>query len=123
MLKNKNEPIDFIVDGIIFRFEKKNYEKHVLKRPRIAEGLARIKETLNDPDCITKGPGVQETYYKVFNYRDEKATRYITYWKIPVYYKGIKLRIIATAIYTTSPNFYAIHELEKTIWKKPNSQI
>jgi hypothetical protein len=120
-----NGAVEFSVGKVVFRFEKHNYDKHIIKRPKIESELGVLEETLQTPDCIASGPHDKRkrNYYKVLSYRDDGGVRYITFWKIPVYYRRDNLAIIATAIYATSPNFYAVNSLEKIIWKNPLSQI
>lgn len=125
MIENVDGSIDFINDKITYRFEKFNLEKHVEKRPRIRKELGKIEDTILNPDKITIGPKTrkQKNFYRVLSYNDNSKVRYITFWKIITFKESDTLIRIATCIYNTAPNFYAVNHNEKTIWTKPNSQI
>ncbi len=125
--KKKDGSIDFKKDKTTFRFKAKNFEKHLKKRPQIGEKRFQqeIADTLESHDCITQRPKVKgnKIFYKVMSYQDTPKARYVTFWKIPVFYKNKNFAEIATCILKHSPNYYAINPDEKIIWKKPNSQI
>lgn len=125
MIENSDGSIDFIKDKITYRFEKVNYGKHVEKRPRIGKELGKIEDVILSPDRITIGPKTrkQKNFYKVLSYNDNGKVRYVTFWKVITFRDSAFLVKIATCIYNTAPNYYAVNPNEKTIWKEANSQI
>lgn len=128
MTTNDDGSIDFTNgEGVIFRFEKTNYDKHVKKRPKLRHGrfLAEVEKTIKDPDVITEDPKIKnkKCLYKVISYQEGRNVRYVYCWKIPVFYESKNLAKIATCIDKYSPNFYVVNPLEKIVCKKQNSQI
>lgn len=124
MIENADGSIDFIKDKTTYRFGKFNYEKHVEKRPRIDKELGKIEDAILSPDRITTGPKrKQKNFYRALSYNDNSRVRYVTFWKIITFKESNALVRIATCIYNTAPNFYAVNPNEKTIWIRPNSQI
>jgi hypothetical protein len=114
-----------ILEGYVF--EKKNYEAHK-ERHRI-EGpamMAEIDATIFQPDLITIGPKtkIKRNFYRVRSFqngpRGEKALKL---WRVHSIRIGKRDFIIATAFETiTSPEF-AVHYLEKMLWRKQGSLV
>ncbi|OGD30904.1 hypothetical protein A2833_03160 [Candidatus Azambacteria bacterium RIFCSPHIGHO2_01_FULL_44_55] len=128
MRVNADGSIDFLRGKQTYRFEKQNYDRHAKKRPKILHQkfLNEIETTITDPDCITVGSQLnKENFYRVVYFDDIRGTRFLTFWKIPVFYHNKNFAVIATAIEKNAPNFYAINPLEnrKVPWRKTNSQI
>lgn len=128
MDKNTDGSIDFQVNGIVYRFEKSNYEDHYRKHPKVKDEkcLQEIESAIRDPDVKTQGPKTssQFNFYKVMSYSESKGgPRYVRYWKVVVFYNNKNFARIATCFDSSAPNFYVVNNLEKILWKKPNSQI
>lgn len=115
-----------MIDNILYRFEGRNYNNHLLKHSKIGHDkfLKEIEDAISNPDCITEGPKLrQNNFYRTIYYQDIPKARHITYWKVVVFYKNKKFAEIATAFDSTSVNYNVINKLEKVIWTKPNSKI
>lgn len=109
-----------------FIFNKKNYDKHCQKHPRLLyeEYLKKIDLTLFDPDFVTfREKSEQLSFYKIAKQINKKHTIEVEVWKIPTFRKGKLFSIIATVMYFWSLHWQVVHDSEKIIWKKQNSLI
>lgn len=110
-----------------FIFEKNNFTRHEF-RHRISdpEALREIDMTIFDPDLVTAGPKPvgRRNLYRVKWHKDgRRGERALMLWRVHCFPRGGRFYIIATAFEGATSVGNAVHYLEKTVWKKPNSKI
>lgn len=117
-------------DGILFRFEKDNYDRHCAKHLYLynKSSLSKIESTLVDPDTITKGPSSdikkrgkvrkiwdKRTYYKIIGH-GRGGMIYVC--KVPLFVSSEKVYIIKTALLSWTPSIWYVNQNETVEWER-----